>query len=110
MTPEGHLAIADYGLAVTGVDDNTRMHDVCGTPGYTAPEMVEHDEYGLALDIWGFGIILFEMYTGKVSPACFYSPVLFTNLSFTVVYDGKHYRRDPSRKCRDVLEDASIHY
>ncbi|KAF7981039.1 hypothetical protein HWV62_35488 [Athelia sp. TMB] len=65
VTPEGHLAVADYGLAVIGVGNNTRMHDVCGTPGYTAPEMIERDEYGLAVDIWGFGIILFEMYTGK---------------------------------------------
>lgn len=76
MSPEGHLAVADYGLAEVfddKLDDHSRMDEFCGTPGYFAPEILELSEYTPAIDTWGFGIILFELYTGKVCFFCYHN-------------------------------------
>ena len=34
-----------------------------GTPSYLAPEVLQNEEYGPAVDVWGAGCILLEMLT-----------------------------------------------
>jgi len=36
----------------------------CGTPLYMAPECVLGQPYNKAVDYWGLGIIIYEMYFG----------------------------------------------
>ncbi|KZP05907.1 kinase-like protein [Athelia psychrophila] len=68
LTPEGHLAVADFGLGewfLHKLDAHSHMHDTVGTTGYHAPEVLGKYAYDHRVDMWGFGIILFELYTGK---------------------------------------------
>ncbi|KZP24131.1 kinase-like protein [Athelia psychrophila] len=69
LTPEGHLAVADYGEAevfpTRRLNECSFMTGIRGTYGYMAPEILEGVAYTPAVDVWGFGIILFELYTGK---------------------------------------------
>ena len=39
---------------------------VKGTPSYLAPEIIKGNDYGVHSDIWSFGILIYEMLTGKV--------------------------------------------
>jgi serine/threonine protein kinase len=34
----------------------------CGTFEYMAPEMFENEEYSFSVDIWGLGILLYELF------------------------------------------------
>jgi serine/threonine protein kinase len=58
------LKLADFGFAK--VTENAKlMYTQCGTPGYMAPEMFEHQGYtALKADVWACGVILFIMFAG----------------------------------------------
>lgn len=54
--------IADFGFAVKVTGNNITTQ--CGTPGYIAPEILENKPYGLAVDMWSFGVILYILLGG----------------------------------------------
>jgi serine/threonine protein kinase len=73
VSPNGHVAIADFGFAKQCSKDlwaNGRIRGAMGTPGYMAPEVLfSHlagDGSSYAIDIWGFGMILLELLLGEV--------------------------------------------
>lgn len=35
--------------------------NVLGTPEYLAPEVLEDNDYGRAVDWWGIGVVMYEM-------------------------------------------------
>lgn len=39
---DGHIKLADFGLAKEGVDDGQTASSFCGSPAYLAPEVVKH--------------------------------------------------------------------
>lgn len=64
---ENYIAkICDFGISKV-VKKNEIIREDCGTPAYTAPEVVSGTGYsGFQADIWSLGIMLFVMVTGKV--------------------------------------------
>ncbi|MCK4759885.1 MAG: protein kinase [Candidatus Aminicenantes bacterium] len=64
---EGNAHIMDFGIArslkAEGITDDGIM---VGTPEYMSPEQVKGEEADHRSDIYSFGIILFEMVTGKI--------------------------------------------
>ena len=38
----------------------------CGTPEYLSPEVLIDNDYGLAVDWWGVGVIIYEMLSGRL--------------------------------------------
>ena len=65
MHSSGNIAITDFGLSKQGVDENANTQTFCGTAEYIAPELLEDKPYGPIVDWWSFGILIFEMLTGK---------------------------------------------
>ncbi|ERL85804.1 serine/threonine-protein kinase GD17699 [Dendroctonus ponderosae] len=55
------LKLGDFGLAceVTGP-----LYTVCGTPTYVAPEILAESGYGLKIDVWAAGVILYILLCG----------------------------------------------
>jgi eukaryotic-like serine/threonine-protein kinase len=60
----GHVRIMDFGIAVAKSD--TATAGIAGTPAYMAPELFEGGEASVASDIYAFGVVLYEMVTGKL--------------------------------------------
>jgi len=61
---DGHIRLADFGLAKENVTDNKIAQSFCGSPAYLAPEMVNRRGAGKSADIYGIGAVLYEMISG----------------------------------------------
>ena len=38
---------------------------LCGTPLYLSPEILVGEEYNEKIDIWAFGTLVYELFTGE---------------------------------------------
>ena len=80
VTPEGKVKVLDFGLAKAfagdGADVNlsqsptlsvaaTRQGVILGTAAYMSPEQARGQEVDKRADVWAFGVVLFEMLTGR---------------------------------------------
>ncbi|CAH2327761.1 kinase C delta type-like [Pelobates cultripes] len=65
LTREGHVKIADFGLAAENILGDKKIRERVGTPVNMAPEVLMNKEYGVSADWWALGILLFRMLTGK---------------------------------------------
>jgi serine/threonine protein kinase/Tol biopolymer transport system component len=75
IKPDGSVKVLDFGLATAageeqefGPDSPTMLTAggmILGTAGYMAPEQARGKKVDKRADIWAFGVVLFEMVTGK---------------------------------------------
>ncbi len=65
---EMHAWIMDFGLARAIVQDSTALtlHGVPGTPGYAAPELFYGSPPSQASDVYAFGVVVYQMFTGQL--------------------------------------------
>ncbi|CAL1570897.1 unnamed protein product [Knipowitschia caucasica] len=66
LDKDGHMKITDFGLCKEGITDGATMKTFCGTPEYLAPEVLEDNDYGRAVDWWGLGVVMYEMTCGRL--------------------------------------------
>jgi hypothetical protein len=68
--------VCDFGIAK--LKSNTYLttkHVQAGTPAYMAPELFSGGSVSEKIDLWSFGTLLWEMYTGEVPWKALVSPV-----------------------------------
>src|SRR5205823_6604196 len=81
VTPEGRLKVLDFGLAKALAAEPTPTADpassptmtmrasmagvIMGTAGYMSPEQARGQPVDKRADIWAFGVVLYEMLTGR---------------------------------------------
>jgi len=80
VTPEGVVKVLDFGLAKAADSGSsastansptltlrsTQVGVILGTAGYMAPEQAAGKPVDRRADIWSFGVVLYEMLTGKM--------------------------------------------
>ena len=66
ITKDGKAKIMDFGLAKVGKGTQvTKVGTTVGTVAYMSPEQTRGEEIDNRSDIWSFGVLLYEMVTGK---------------------------------------------
>lgn len=95
LDKEGHIKITDFGLCKEEITYGTTTTTFCGTPEYLAPEILEDNDYGRAVDWWGVGVVLFEMMCGHLP---------FYNRNHEVLFDM--ILREPVTLPDHLSEDA----
>lgn len=57
--------ISDFGLSTILIPGTQGQQSICGTPLYSAPQLLRKRSYTYKVDVWALGIMCFEMITGK---------------------------------------------
>lgn len=99
LDKDGHIKIADFGLCKEEITYGSTTKTFCGTPEYLAPEVLEDNDYGLAVDWWGTGVVMYEMMCGRLP---FYNrdhDVLFT----LILVEEVKFPRNLSLEARSLL-------
>ena len=65
LDPYGHIKVCDFNLAKGGVSKQKRATSFCGSPMYLSPEMLEPDGVDQRADIYGIGLLIYELVTDK---------------------------------------------
>ena len=61
LSRDGHIKLADYGLSRCDMTAEGRTNTFCGTPEFMAPEMLQDQPYGFAVDFWAFGVLVYQV-------------------------------------------------
>ncbi|WP_380175122.1 Stk1 family PASTA domain-containing Ser/Thr kinase [Kineococcus sp. DHX-1] len=86
VADDGRVKVADFGLAraasTGGQSTTVGMGDLMGTAEYLAPEQLETGETDARSDVYGVGVMLYEMLTG--------APPFTGDSPFTIAYKHVH--------------------
>jgi eukaryotic-like serine/threonine-protein kinase len=67
LTPESTVKLMDFGIAkVSGEQRLTQVNRVVGTLEFMAPELIQGKEPSVASDLYGVGVTMYQMLSGKL--------------------------------------------
>ena len=100
ISSDGHIKLADFGLAKENVTNDIPNKTFCGSPQYLSPEMLSKEGTTKASDIYGIGAILYESICGN--------PPFYTqdqNLMFQNISENKlEFQVFFSEEIKDLLK------
>ncbi|WP_288468458.1 serine/threonine-protein kinase [uncultured Curtobacterium sp.] len=84
----GDVRVSDFGIASVVADRERTTTGLLGTPQYMAPESISQGRAGPAADVYGAGVMLYELLAGR-------TPFAGPGTDFAVAY--RHVTSDPPR-------------
>ena len=101
------LKLADFGLAKSYADqEQSLVNTICGSPLYMAPELFISKQYDSKIDIWAFGVIMYQMLFGMHPYGGTTYQQLVSNLKNKKVNFFIHKNFTPS--CFDLVTNALV--
>ncbi|EDQ89597.1 uncharacterized protein MONBRDRAFT_25109 [Monosiga brevicollis MX1] len=97
---DGHICIADMGMAKEDISASNRATTFCGTPDYIAPEIINGQSYDFSVDYWALGVLLYEMLVGEAPFGGDDDDELFQ----AILDNDVHYPRHLSSSASDLVK------
>lgn len=67
LDSDGHIRLSDFGVSTFLEEKNGyQTGGRAGTFGYMSPEMLQGQPYGVDVDVWGYGVFLYELLHGAL--------------------------------------------
>ena len=63
---KGLVKIADFGFATNDEISKIKLNYNVGSPYYMPPESLKHNQYSFLSDVWGIGVIAYQLLYGRV--------------------------------------------
>lgn len=82
----GDVRVTDFGIASVVAERERTTTGLLGTPQYMAPESISHGRSGPAADVYGAGVMLYELLSGR-------TPFAGPGTDFAVAY--RHVTSNP---------------
>jgi len=107
VTADGRIKVMDFGLAkLKGALQLTKSTSTVGTLAYMAPEQLQGKDTDSRMDIFSFGVVLYEMLTGKLPFQAEYEAALMYSVVNTEPESATKYRPDLSSEMLHLLNRA----
>lgn len=103
--------VTDFGIARILSDASTlTMDSTVGTPHYMSPEQILNGEITPATDVYAFGVMLYQMYTGQLPFMGDSSEATGATTAVRIVYEHLHVKPVPptqlNRRLSGAVEDV----
>jgi serine/threonine protein kinase len=64
LTHDNDVRVIDFGIALCADSEISRIEGIAGSPSYMSPEQVKAEEITPATDLYGLGVVMYELVTG----------------------------------------------
>jgi serine/threonine-protein kinase len=82
LDTSGTVKIMDFGLArLEGTDHITKTGTTIGTTAYMSPEQLRGSKTDIRSDIWSFGVVLYELFSGQLPFRGLHEPAVMYSIS-----------------------------